>query len=130
MTKEMLMGIGTCGIIMAAAVIAVARYMMAHKDDRNIERIFVDELNMGEVKKWFMDKITSDSLKGCIFYPTKENSEKWKIKTPEQKNMLVQAVYNEDKDEIVAYREITFSEMSPKLNELLETGEGIVVIEK
>ena len=130
MTKEMLMGIGTCGIIMAAAVIAVARYMMAHKDDRNIERIFVDELNMGEVKKWFMDKITSDSLKGCIFYPTKENSEKWKIKTPEQKNMLVQAVYNEDKDEIVAYREITFSEMSPKLKELLEANKGTVVIER
>ena len=85
---------------------------------------------MGEIKKWFVDKLTSSSLKGVIFYPTKENVEKWKIKMPEQENALIQSVYDQNKDEVVAYREIAFSEMSSKLKELLAANGGSVIIEK
>lgn len=128
MVKEILIGAG--GVIVIAMIIAAVKYRMAHKGDEKIEKVFVDELNMGEIKKWFADKLTSSSLKGVIFYPTKENVEKWKIKMPEQENTLIQSVYDQNKDEVVAYREIAFSEMSSKLKELLAANGGSVIIEK
>lgn len=128
MVREILIGAG--GVIVVAAIIAAVRYQMAHSEDESIESIFVDELNMGEIKKWFVDKITIDSYKGVIFYPTRENIEKWKLKMPQQENMLVQLVYDQDKDKVVAYRNIAFSGMSPKLRELLDTHEGTIVFDK
>lgn len=70
MVREIL--IGTGGVIIVAAIIAAIKYKMAHQDDGEIERIFVDELNMGEIKKWFVDKMTNDSMIGIVFLPTKE----------------------------------------------------------
>lgn len=128
MVKEILIGAG--GVIVIAMIIATVKYRMAHKEDEKIEKVFVDEVNMGEIKKWFVDKLTSSSLKGVIFYPTKENVEKWKIKMPEQENALIQSVYDQNKDEVVTYREIAFSEMSSKLKELLAANGGSVIIEK
>lgn len=49
---------------------------------------------------------------------------------PEQENALIQSVYDQNKDEVVAYREIAFSEMSSKLKELLAANGGSVIIEK
>ncbi len=128
MVKEILIGAG--GVIVVAAIIAAVRYQMLHKDDGSIENIFVDQLNLGEIKNWFVDKITIDSYKGVVFYPTRENAERWKIKIPEQENMLIQLVYDQDKDKVVAYRNIAFSEMSPKLKELLDANNGTIVIDK
>ncbi len=128
MVKEFL--IGASGAIAVAAVIAAIKYKEQHKEDKSVESIFVDELNMGEIKKWFADKIITTSLKGVIFYPTKENSIKWKIKIPEQENMLIQLVYNQDEDKVIAYREIAFSELSPKLKELLAANNGTIIVDR
>ena len=128
MVKEILIGAG--GVIVIAAIIAAVKYKMAHKDDGEIECVFVDELNMGEIKKWFVEKMTNDSLKGIVFLPTKENVDKWKVKMPEQDNVLIQLIYDEANDKVVAYREVGYSEISEKVKELLDSNGGTLVIEK
>lgn len=128
MVKEIL--IGTGGALIVVAIIAVVRYQMAHKDDGEIESIFVDELNMGEIKKWFVEKMTSDSVKGIVFLPTKENVSKWKVKMPEKENVLIQLVYDEATDKVIAYREIGYAEISEKVKCLLDANEGTIVIDR
>lgn len=128
MVKEILTVAG--GVIIAAAIMAAVKYRMEHKLDGDVESVFVDELNMGEIKKWFVEKLTLDSMKGVVFYPTKENVDKWKIKMPEQDNVLIQLVYDPEGDRVIAYREIGFSEMSDKTRELLDANGGTIVIDK
>lgn len=129
MIKEVLFG--AAGVIAIAAIIAVVRYQMMQKENgEEVESLFVDELNMGELKAWFVDKLEMESTKGVVLLPTKENTEKWKVKMPESDNMLIQIVYDEGADNITAYREIGFSSLSPKLKELLDTNGGTLVIEK
>lgn len=128
MVKEILIGAG--GVIVIAAIIAAVKYKMDHKNDGEIESVFVDVLNMGEIKKWFVEKMMNDSLKGIVFLPTKENVDKWKIKMPEQDNALIQLIYDEANDKVIAYREVGYAEMSEKVKELLESNGGTLVIEK
>lgn len=128
MVKEIL--VGASGVIVMAAIIAAVKYKMNHLDDEKIEKIFVDELNMGEIKKWFVEKIKNDSVKGVVFLPTKENVDKWNVKMPEQDNVLIQLIYDEIKGEVIAYREVGYAEMSEKLKELLNSNGGTLVIEK
>ena len=128
MVKEILIGAG--GVIVVVAIIAAVKYKMAHKDDGEIESVFVDELNMGEIKKWFVEKMTNDSLKGIVFLPTKESVDKWKVKMPEQDNVLIQLIYDEANDKVVAYREVGYAEISEKVKELLDSNGGTLVIEK
>lgn len=130
MVKEVL--IGAAGAIVIAAIIAaMIRYIKAkEKSGKPIERIYIDELNTGEIKAWFKDKFSNDNQKGVVFYPTKENTEKWKVKMPDNQNLLIQIVYDMDEDNVVSYREIAFSELSEKLRELLDANGGTLVIEK
>ena len=129
MIKEVLFG--AAGVIAVAAIIAVIKYQMDQKENgEEIESIFVDELNIGEIKTWFADKLEAENMKGVILYPTKENTEKWKIKMPESDNMLIQIVYDEEADTVTAYSEIGFSNLSPKLKELIDANGGTVVLEK
>ncbi len=128
MVREIL--IGTGGVIIVAAIIAAIKYKMAHQDDGEIERIFVDELNMGEIKKWFVDKMTNDSMIGIVFLPTKENVNKWKVKMPEQNNVLIQLIYSKANDKMISYREVGYAEISEKVKNLLDMNGGTIVIEK
>lgn len=129
MVKELL--IGAAGVIVIAAIIAAIKYIKEKEESGEpIERIFIDELNIGEIKSWFKDKLLSGNQKGVVFYPTKENTEKWKVKMPDNQNLLIQIVYDMDEDNVVSYREIAFSELSEKLKELLDTNGGTLVIDK
>ena len=128
MVREILIGAG--GVIIVAAIIAAVKYKMEHKDDGEIESVFVDELNMGEIKKWFVEKMANDSMKGIVFLPTKENVDKWKVKMPQQDNVLIQLIYDEANDKVIAYREVGYAEISEKVKELLDTNGGTLVIEK
>ncbi len=129
MLKEIMVGVGGAALI--AAIIVAIRSFRIKNEGGKVESIYVDELNIGEVKKWFSDKVTKESLKGTILYPTPENIAKWKldIDASQQSNTLVRAVYDEEKDKIIAYREVIFSTLSPKLKELLDTNGGVLVIE-
>lgn len=128
MVKEILIGAG--GVIVIAAIMAAAKYKMAHKEDSEIEKVFVDELNMGEIKKWFVEKLLNDAMKGVVFLPTNENVNKWKVKMPEQDNVLIQLIYDEANDKVIAYREVGYAEISDKLKKLLDINDGTLVIEK
>lgn len=129
MVKEVL--IGVAGVIVVAAIVAVVKYQMSKKENgEEVEKIFVDELNIGEIKAWFKDKLLSEEQKGVVFYPTKENTEKWKVKIPEDENLLIQIVYDTNTDSVVSYREITFAELSEKLKELMDNNGGTLVIDK
>lgn len=133
MLKEILLvaGIGAGVAALVFAIIKAIGNYKANKDAENVVRIYVDELNTGEIKMWFVDKIQKETLKGAILYPTPENIVKWKIQTDasNQDNMLIQAVYDEEKDEIIDYREVIFGKLSSKLQELLDTNGGMLVIE-
>lgn len=128
MVKEILIGAG--GVIVIAAIIAAVRYKTDHSNDGKIECIFVDELNMGEIKKWFVEKMINDSMKGIVFLPTKENVDKWRVKMPEQDNVLIQLIYDGTNDKVIAYREIGYAEISEKVKTLLDANGGTLVIEK
>lgn len=129
MMKEIL--IGTTGVIAVAAIIAIVKYQMAKKESgEEVESIFVDELNMGEIKKWFSEKLVDENTKGVVFYPTKENTEKWNVKMPENENILIQIIFDSSKNKVVAYREIGFSVLSDKVKDLLDSNGGTIVIEK
>lgn len=124
MVKEILFG-----AVIAAAIVAIVKYQMKHKDDNSaIEKIYIDEVNLGEIKGWFKDKL-ADNKKGVIFYPTKENTEKWKVKMTTSKNMLIQIVYDTEKEEVSDYREISFSTLSPRFKALIDENEGTIVVE-
>ena len=129
MLKEVMLGAG--GVVLVVAIIAAIRISTAKKADGKVESVYVDELSIGEIKKWFSDKITKGTLKGAILYPTPENITKWKlnIDASQQGNMLIQAVYDEEKDRIVDYREVIFGTMSAKFKELLDANHGVLVIE-
>ena len=128
MVKEIVIGAG--GAIIIVAIIAAVKYMMDHKNDGEIESIFVDELNMGEIKKWFVEKMTNDSIKGIVFFPTKENVKRWKVKMPQRDNVLIQLVYDQANNQISSYREVGYAEISEKVKELLDTCDGTFIIEK
>lgn len=128
MVKEII--IGASGVIIIAAIVAVVRYQMTHKDDGKIESVFVDELTMGEIKKWFVEKMNSDSAKGIVLMPTKENLATWKVKMPNRDNVLIQLVYDEKANKIISYREIGYAEISEKVKNLLDANNGTIVIEK
>lgn len=138
MLKEIFTGfsggviVGAGGVIVIEVIVAtVKQYLMNHNDDQEIERVFVDELNMGEIKKWFAENITGDSMVGVLLLPTKENIAKWKIKKmPSHDNVLVQLVYNEAEEQLVSYREVGYAEIGEKVKELLEANDGMIVIEK
>lgn len=138
MTKEILIGIfggtiavtGVLGVFIGAEVLKKSKKEnKLDEEEKEIERIFVDELNVGEIKEWFAEKIVSDKTKGIILYPTKENIKKWKLKMPKCDNMLIQLIVDSDNDKVVARREIGFSVLSDKMKELLDSNGGTVVIE-
>ena len=85
---------------------------------------------MGEIKKWFVEKMINDSMKGIVFLPTKENVDKWRVKMPEQDNVLIQLIYDGTNDKVIAYREIGYAEISEKVKTLLDANGGTLVIEK
>lgn len=119
------------GAMAGAMLLAIEQYKKSEqKNDIIGEKIYVDQLNMGEIKSWFKDKLMDSGKKGIIFYPTKENLEKWKIDIEESENELIQVVYDEQTNKIMDYREISFSEISVKLNELLRSSGGTIVVDK
>lgn len=130
MLKEVILG--TVGVVAVAAIVyAIVKYQKTKEEnDENVERIYVDELNLGEIKSWFTDKMDSETKKGVIFYPTKENNERWKIKVSENPNQIVQIVYDTSNDNVIAYREVAFAEMSDKLKTLLNDNGGTLIIDK
>lgn len=129
MVKKVLIGVAS--VIVVAAIVAAVKYQMSKKENgEEVEKIFIDELNSGEIKAWFKDKLLSETQKGVVFYPTKENTEKWKVKISDNNNLLIQMVYDINKDSIVSYREITFAELSEKLKELMDNSGGTLVIDK
>lgn len=120
------------GALIVGIIAAVARFIKrAQAEGEKVESIYTDELTMGEIKNWFSGKLSRETLKGMILCPTPENIAKWNldIDKSELDNMLIQAVYDEEKDEITAYREVIFGTLSPKLKELLDTNGGAIVIE-
>lgn len=121
------------GVIVVGAVLyAVIRYLNRQKDSGlNVERAYTDELHMGEVKKWFDSKLISDNYQGILFDPSSENVKKWNVPLDgENANMLIQAVYDMENDELVQYREISFDVLSEKLRALLDENDGWLVIQK
>lgn len=130
MVKEIVAGMVGAACI-TAILYAVAQYRKSKDlDELKGDKIYVDELNSGEIKSWFKDKLTGEGCKGLVFYPTKENLNKWKgIKIDEMESVLIQAVYDGNKDQIVAYREIYFSVLSSKLDELVKDNGGVFVVE-
>ena len=129
MIKEIFTCVG--GVVVVTAIVAIAKYQWEKgKDNEKIERIFVDELNIGEIKGWFSDKIAGENQKGILFEPTKENVVRWNMKIPEKNNTLIQAIYDTSTDSILSYREIVFSTLSNSLKELLVSNNGAIVIEK
>lgn len=123
--------------IVEAAVVVVAGiigYKIAEYLDKKksvgepVESIYVDELGMGEIKAWF--SIVAEHIKGIVLMPTKDNLNKWNIKMPEREHVLIQLVYDEKKEKVLSYREIGYSEMSEKLQALMESSDGTIVIEK
>lgn len=118
------------GAVAAGAVIAVIKYKSAVKEPQNIEKIYVDEVNLGELKSWFSGKLNEDGAKGLILRPTKENLQKFHIPLKESDHILVQAVYSVKKNEILAYREVSFSEIGNKLSTLLDADGGAFIVDK
>ena len=121
------------GIVVAGAIIyAIVRYKNSNRDKGiEIERVYVDVLNVGEVKKWFSEKLTSENVQGILLYPTSEYIKKWNIKLTEtNENMLIQAAYDNEKDSVVEYREVSFDTLSEGLKKMLDDNGGCVVIEK
>lgn len=137
MLKDFMLGVGVGvgvsvgGPILIKFIITAIKNYIAQKDSEKVDSVYVDELNIGEIKKWFSDKITKNTLKGIILYPTPDNIAKWKlnIDASEQGNILIQAVYDEEHDKIVDYREVIFGILNSKLKELLDTNGGVLVIE-
>ena len=69
-------------------------------------------------------------MQGVLLYPTSENISKWSIKIDKPNdNMVIQVVYDKNKEAVVKYREVSFEGLSEKLKELLDTNGGCVVIE-
>ena len=110
MVKEILAGMAGAACI-TAILYAVAKYRKSKDaDELQGEKIYVDELNSGEIKSWFKDKLPGSGYKGM-------------------ENVLIQAVYDESQDKVAAYREISFSVLSSKLDELLKNNGGAFVVE-
>lgn len=122
--------VGVISVVTIATIIAIVRYKKLNAGTDDIEKVFVDELNMGEIKAWFKNKLVNNDCKGVICYPTKENTEKWGISLADAENVLVQVVYDVKKDKISAYREISFSEISDKVKDMLDNKGGTVIIDK
>lgn len=129
MVREIM--IGAASVLVVAGVIAAVKYAeKKKKENQEIERIYVDEFNLGELKSWFSERMKEDD-KGMIIIPTEENIAKMKMdKIVPSDNMVIQCVYNVNKDEIVEYREVTFSEMSDKMKKLIDENGGVIVFDK
>lgn len=119
------------GVIVVSAIYAVVRYRMAKREkDEAIEKVFLDEVSVGEIKNWFVGKLVDENQKGVVFYPTRENAARWNVKIPASSNVLIQIVYDTKQDKVTAYREIAFTELGEKLKALLDGNNGTLVIDK
>lgn len=129
MLKEIMLGAGGAALVVLI-IAAFSRIFASKKSDEKVESIYVDELSIGEIKQWFSDNLEKETLKGAILYPTPENIDKWKLEidASKQSNILIQAVYDEEKDEIVNFRQVIFGTLSTKLQELLDANGGVLVI--
>jgi len=120
------------GIVVAGVVIyALIKYKNKLQDeDIKVERMYIDDLNVIEIKKWFKEKMISNNCQGVLLYPTSNNIEKWNIKLDEKnENMIIQVVYDKSKDIVLDYREVFFENLSENLKKLLDDNNGCIVIE-
>lgn len=133
MVKDVLFWAGgiTVAAVVGCAIYALSRYLKKQKESSSpVERAFLDEISVSEVKKWFSEKMTSDSEVGVLLYPTEENIEKWNLEISKNDKIIIQLVFNQETNEVVDYREIAFSTMSDQLKKLLDDNGGSVVLEK
>lgn len=100
--------------------------------EKRIESIHVNNLGIDDVKKWFADKLTKDSIKGFIMSPTPENILRWKLNIDRKANekILIQAIYDEEQDSVIKCRKIVYDQMGEKLKRLIDNNGGCFVIEK
>lgn len=126
------LAVGTGSAILIIAIIKAIKKYRSQNTPETIESIYVDELNVGEIKNWFVDKLTKDSIKGIIISPTPTNISKWNLNIDlnDSGKMLIQAVYDEERDSIIEYREVAYGTMSEKMKQMLDLNEGVLVIEK
>ena len=132
MLKEVLFFTGgfLTGTISACLVISLVKYLNGKKNGEiESERVFLDVVDMNEIKQWFSENI-GENEKGVIIISNEENIKKWDLKMDVNEQMIIQFVYNSGKKEVVKYREIAFNEMSSTLNKLLEDNKGNLVVEK
>lgn len=134
MLKDFMIGfvVGSGSALLIPRIIKAIREFFSKSSHDTVESIYVDNLNVGEIKNWFVDKLTKDSFKGIIISPTTDNISKWNLNIDlnSSENMLIQAVYDEKRDAIIEYREVVYSILSDKMKQLLDLNEGVLVIEK
>ena len=132
MVKEVLITVGglVVGATAAYVIYALVKYMKKQNElGITPEKAYFDEFNLHEVKRWFSENIKSEDEVGILFYPTEENQKKYNLNLELTNNTIIQVVYNQKNDEVIKYREVTFGEMSEKLNKLMEDNGGTIVIE-
>lgn len=125
---EKLLLVGAIGAAAAVVGLLIYKKISSEKTLYETEKIVVDELTVGEVKEWFDSKLKNTYQSGVLFVPTKENAEKWNVKISTNDKVLLQIVFDSQKDEIIAYREIMFNQMSDKMQAMLDENNGTVVI--
>jgi molecular chaperone GrpE (heat shock protein) len=99
--------------------------------DDIVDRGYVDELTIGEIKAWFKENKTSDNQAGLILYKPNKNVGKvpGKIFKFIKKDILPMievdehvihlVVIDKDSDNIIARRELLFSEISEKTQQYI-----------
>ena len=124
-------GVSVIGVgVIAAIIAAVLKYQNQHEPTEAEDIAYEDELTGHTLQEWFKDKLTEDMYKGIVFYFSDENLAKWKVTSSNQTAGLIQAVYDESADKIVAYREIAFSQLGDSLKKLLDENEGVFVVDR
>ena len=103
------------------------------------DQLVVSQLSSSDITGWFKEKNPDGKFTNIVMLANSETLNKMKlpsdtIKTCEEllsesKNVVIQAIFDKEKDEVVLTRAVIFDTMSEKLGKLLNDNNGVLILE-
>ena len=100
--------------------------------DVSDEHLYTDTVMPGDIKGWFIQKNPDGKHTNILLYPTEKNMGIYNINRVFRdtgEKYLIQAVFNQDTNEIVVSRRIVYNNICKSLSDLLEENNGTIIFD-
>lgn len=131
------------GAVLAAVIIAliILKCKNGNSDITSAtdDQLVVTELSSADITSWFKENNVDGKHTNVVMLANSETLSKMNlpadtVKTcesllSESKNVVIQALFDKEKDDVILTRAVIFDTMSEKLEKLLNDNNGILILE-